>query len=131
MKAYFPPTLDWFEKLDTNLVGDLLERWASPEALQEVPPAEPWTFFRQRRGRHQELTEQRMEGNCQAMPAIRDRAMLEGKRASHGGSERTTATHLLQGIANLDSKTEEAANAHPEVFFLSRCQDREARWRFA
>ena len=56
--------LDWFEKLDTNLVGDLLERWASPEALQEVPPAEPWTFFRQRRGRHQELTEQRMEGNA-------------------------------------------------------------------
>ena len=64
MKAYFPPMLDWFEKLDTNLVGDLLERWASPEALQEVPPAEPWTFFRQRRGRHQELTEQRMEGNA-------------------------------------------------------------------
>ena len=63
-----------------------------------------------------------MEANCQAMPAIRDRAMLEGKRASHGGSERTTATHLLQGIANLDSKTEEAANAHPEVFFLSPCQ---------
>ena len=59
----------------------LLERWASPEELQEVPPAEPWKFFRQRRGRHQELTEQRMEGNCQAMPAIRDRAMLEGKRA--------------------------------------------------
>ena len=74
--------LDWFEKLDTKLVGDLLERWASPEELQEVPPAEPWKFFRQRRGRHQELTEQRMEGNCQAMPAIRDRAMLEGKRAT-------------------------------------------------
>jgi hypothetical protein len=67
LKAYFPPTLDWFEKLDTKLVGDLLERWASPEELQEVPPAEPWKFFRQRRGRHQGLTEQRMEGNCQAM----------------------------------------------------------------
>jgi hypothetical protein len=37
--------LDWFEKLDTKLVGDLLERWASPEELQEVPPAEPWKFF--------------------------------------------------------------------------------------
>jgi hypothetical protein len=55
---------DWFEKLDTNLVGDLLERWASPEELQEVPPAEPWKFFRQRRGRHQEIPEQRMEVNC-------------------------------------------------------------------
>jgi hypothetical protein len=40
-----------------------------------------WKFFRQRRGRHQELTEQHMEGNCQTVPANRDRAMLEGKRA--------------------------------------------------
>ena len=111
----------------------LLERWASPEELQEVPPAEPWKFFRQRRGRHQELTEQRMEGNCQARPchAGHSGSSDAGGETSHGGSERTTATHLLQGIANLDSKTEEAANAHPEVFFLSRCQDREARWRYA
>jgi hypothetical protein len=41
-----------------------------------------------------------------------------GGETSHGGSERTTATHLLQGIANLDSKIEEAANAHPDFFIF-------------
>jgi len=38
-------------------------------------------FFRRRRGRHGELTEWRMQGIGQAMPAIRDRAVIEAKQA--------------------------------------------------
>jgi hypothetical protein len=117
LKAYFPPMLDWFEKLDTNLVGDLLERWASPEELQEVPPAEPWKFFRQHRGAG---IKNSPSSAWRATPghAGHSGSSDAGGETSHGGSERTTATHLLQGIANLDSKTEEAANAHPEVFIF-------------
>ena len=36
LKVYFPQMLEWFEKLDTKLVCDLLERWPSLEELQKV-----------------------------------------------------------------------------------------------
>src|SRR5260370_18214652 len=79
LKVYFPQMLEWFEKLDTKLVCDLLERWPSLEELQKVPPAELRKFFGQHRGRHQELTERRLERIGQAIPAIRDRAVLEAQ----------------------------------------------------
>src|ERR1700736_392358 len=117
LKVYFPQMLEWFEKLDTMLVCDLLERWPSLEELQKVPPAELRKFFGQHRGRHQELTERRLEGIGQAMPAIRDRAVLEAKRAVAQVSAQLLRT-LLQGIANLDSKIEEAASTHPDFFIF-------------
>ena len=117
LKVYFPQMLEWFEKLDTKLVCDLLERWPSLEELQKVPPAELRKFFRQHRGRHQELTERRLQGIRQAMPAIQDRAVLEAKRAVAQVSAQLLRT-LLQGIANLDSKIEEAASTHPDFFIF-------------
>ena len=117
LKVYFPQMLEWFETLDTKLVCDLLERWPSLEELQKVPPAQLRRFFRQHRGRHQEFTERRLQGIGQAMPAIQDRAVLEAKRAMVQVSAQLLRT-LLQGIANLDSKIEEAANAHPDFFIF-------------
>jgi transposase len=117
LKVYFPQMLEWFENLDTKLVCDLLERWPSLEELQKVPPTQLRRFFRQHRGRHQEFTERRLQGIGQAMPAIQDRAVLEAKRAMVQVSAQLLRT-LLQGIANLDSKIEEAANAHPDFFIF-------------
>jgi transposase len=117
LKIYFPQMLEWFETLDTKLVCDLLERWPSLEELQKVPPAQLRRFFGQHRGRHQELTERRLQGIRQAMPAIQDRAVLEAKQAVVQVSARLLRT-LLQGIADLGSKIEEAANAHPDFFIF-------------
>jgi transposase len=117
LKVYFRQMLEWFEKLDTKLVCDLLERWPSLEELQKVPPAELRKFFSQHRGRHQELTERRLKGIGQAMPAIRDRAVLEAKRAMVQVSAQLLRI-LLEGIANLDSKIEEAVSAHPDFFIF-------------
>ena len=61
-----------FVVVDTKLACDFLERWPSLEELQQVRSGEVKKFFRHRRGRHGELTEWRMEGISQAMPAIRD-----------------------------------------------------------
>jgi hypothetical protein len=80
LKLYFPQMLEWFAKLDSNLVCDLLERWPSLEELQGVRAGEVKKFFRHRRGRHGELTEWRMQGISQATPAIRDRAVIEAKQ---------------------------------------------------
>lgn len=117
LKVYFPQMLGWFAKLDTKLVCDLLERWPSLEELQAVSPGEVKKFFRHRRGRHGELTEWRMQGIGQAMPAIRDRAVIEAKRTVVQVIAQLLRT-LLEGIATLDRKIAEAAEVHPDYFIF-------------
>jgi len=117
LKVYFPQMLEWFAKLDSKLVCDFLERWPSLEELQKVPSGELKRFFRHRRGRHGELTEWRMQGIGQAMPAIRDRAVLEAKRTVVQVLAQLLRT-LLEGIATLDRKIAEAAEAHPDFFIF-------------
>ena len=93
--------LEWFAKLDSKLVCDVLERWPSLEELQKVPSSELKKFFRHRRGRQGELTELRIYGISQAMPAIRDRAVIEAKRTVVQVIAQLVRT-LLEGIATLD-----------------------------
>jgi len=123
--------LEWFAKLDTKLACEFLERWPSLEELQAAAPAEVRKFFRQHRGRHPELTEWRLQGIGQAMSAIRDRAVIEAKRMVVQVIARVLRT-LLEGIAALDGKITEAAEAHPDFFsFSSRFREPEQRWRHA
>ena len=61
LKVYFPQVLDWFGRLDTELVCALLERWPALEELQKASPASVRAFFRQHRCRDRERIEHRME----------------------------------------------------------------------
>jgi transposase len=117
LKLYFPQMLEWFAKLDSNLVCDLLERWPWLEELQGVRAGEVKKFFRHRRGRHGELTEWRMQGISQATPAIRDRAVIEAKQTVVQVIAQLLRT-LLEGIATLDRKIAEAAEVHPDFFIF-------------
>ena len=130
LKVYFPQVLEWFARLDTKLACEFLEHWPSLEELQSSSPAEVRKFFRRRRGRHGELTEWRMQGIGQAMPAIRDRAVIEAKRLVVQVIARLLRT-LLEGIATLDSKIAEAAEAHPDFFIFQSFPEPERRWRHA
>jgi len=87
------------------------------EELQAVPAGEVKKFFRHRRGRQGELTEWRMQGISQAMPAIRDRAVIEAKQTVVQVMAQLVRT-LLEGIATLDRKIDEAAEAHPDFFIF-------------
>jgi hypothetical protein len=115
--VYFPQILEWSAKLDSKLVCDFLERWPSLEELQKVPTAELKKFFRHRRGRHGELTEWRMQGIGQAMPAIRDRAVIEAKQTVVQVIAQLLR-NLMEGIATLDRKIAEAAEVHPDYFIF-------------
>lgn len=117
LKIYFPQMLGWFDRLDTELVCALLERWPTLEELQKVPPARLRTFFRKHRCRDQELIEHRMVGIQQAIPATRDRAVIEAKSAVVKVSAQLIRS-LVCGIADLDRKIEEAAAAHPDFFIF-------------
>jgi hypothetical protein len=117
LKVYFPQMLEWFAKLDSKLVCDLWERWPSLEELQKVASAELKKFFRQGRGRHGELTAWRMQGISQAMPAIRDRAVIEAKQMVVQVLAQLVRA-LLEGIATLDRKIAEATEGHPDFFIF-------------
>jgi Transposase IS116/IS110/IS902 family./Transposase. len=117
LKIYFPQMLDWFEHLDTELVCALLERWPTLEELQKVPPAKLRTFFCKHHCRDQELIERRMLAIRQAMPAIGDRAVIEAKSMVVKVSVQLIRS-LLEGIADLDEKIEEAAAVHPDFFIF-------------
>jgi transposase len=116
-KIYFPQVLDWFERLDTELVGDLLERWPTLEELQKVPPAKLRTFFRKHYCRDDALIERRLLAIRQAIPAIRDRAVIEAKSMVVRVIVQVIVS-LLEGIADLDKKIEEAAAVHPDFFIF-------------
>ena len=118
LKIYFPQMLDWFEHLDTELVCALLLRWPTLEELQKVPPAQLRTFFRKHHNRDQELIERRILAIRQAIPAIRDRAVIEAKSTVVKVIVRLIRS-LLEGIADLEEKIEEAAAAHPDFFIFN------------
>jgi len=117
LKIYFPQMLEWFEQLDTELVCTLLERWPTLEELQKVPPPRLRTFFHKQRCRYPELIERRLVGIRQAIPAIRDRAVIEAKSAVVKVNAQVIRS-LVRGIADLDRKIEEAAAAHPDFFIF-------------
>jgi transposase len=117
LKIYLPQMLDWFEHLDSELVCALLERWPTLEELQKVPPAKLRTFFRKHHCRDQEQIERRMLAIRQAIPAIRDRAVIEAKSTIVKVIVQLIRS-LVEGIANLDEKIEEAAAAHPDFFIF-------------
>ena len=117
LKIYFPQMLDWFERLDTELVCALLERWPTLEELQKVPPAKLRAFFQKYHCRDQELIERRIVAIRQAIPAIRDRAVIEATSTLVKVIVQLIRS-LMEGIANLDEKVEEAAAAHPDFFIF-------------
>ena len=117
LKVYFPQMLDWFERLDTELVCALLERWPTLEELQKVPPPKLRTFFHQHHCRDQELIERRIVAIRQAIPAIRDGAVIEAKSTGVKVIVQLIRS-LVEGIANFDEKVEQAAAAHPDFFIF-------------
>jgi transposase len=115
VKIYFLQMLDWFERLDTELVCGLLERWPTLEEVQKVLPAKLRTFFRKHHSRNQELIEARILAIQQAIPAIRDRAVMEAKSTVVKVIVQLIRS-LVEGIADLDEKIEEAAATHPGFY---------------
>lgn len=118
LKVYFPQMLEWFGRLDSELVCGLLERWPALEELQKASPASLRTFFRKHRCRDRERIECRIEAIRRALPAIQDRAVIEAKSAVVKVIVQLVRI-LIEGIEDLDGQIEEAAAAHPDFFIFN------------
>jgi transposase len=113
LKLYFPQVLNWFQRVDSPLVGDLLGRWPTLEKLQGARPATLRSFFVQHNCRHQEEIERRLEEVRKAIPAIRDPAVIRAGVITVKVLVQLIAT-LREGIHELDREIEQTAAAHPD-----------------
>jgi transposase len=113
LKLYFPQILTWFDEVDSERVGALLKRWPTLSALQRAHRQTLRSFFTRHNCRSAEAIDRRVEQIRQAIPAIRDAAVIQSSVAMAEVLTRLIAT-LRQGIAELDRQIEHAAAAHPD-----------------
>jgi transposase len=76
LKIYFPQVLKWFDGVDSALVGDLLSKWPTLQALQKAKPSMLEKFFREHNCRKEEKIQERLEQIRGAIPATHDEAVL-------------------------------------------------------
>jgi transposase len=113
LKLYFPQMLDWFDAVDSPLVGAMLKRWPTLETLQKARPDTVRAFFTAHNCRSQELIERRLDQIRQAVPAVRDKALIEAAQAMTKVLMELIAT-LREGIASFDCQIAQAVAVHPD-----------------
>ena len=114
LKVYFPQLLHWFDDVTTPLVGAMLQRWPSLQALQRSHPGTIRKFFHQHNCRAEKLIEERISAIYQAVPASDDTAVLEAGALTARGLVALLAT-LRVNIAEFDRRIAELVDCHPDA----------------
>jgi transposase len=113
LKLYFPQVLNWFNDVDSELVGAFLERWPTLDALQRARPSTLHEFFRQHNCRSEQRIQERVEQSRKAIPATHDQAVIRSAVATVSVLVRLIQT-LRDGIAALDEEIRQLAITHPD-----------------
>lgn len=113
LKQVFPQILQLFDDPASPLVGDLLLRWPSLQALQKVSGKTLRTFLHQHNCRSEERIQQRLDQIRQAVPATTDPALLETATLCIENSVRVLA-QIRSGIQSFDRRIAEVYQSHPD-----------------
>jgi transposase len=113
LKMYFPQILQWFEEVDSALVGALLEQWGTLPELQRAHAETLRKFFHQHNSRDEERIRQRIEAIQGATPATRDGAIVEGESRKARVLAAVIGT-LRSHIEEYDRRIAEVVAAHPD-----------------
>lgn len=113
LKLYFPQVLDWFGKVDSPLLGAVLQRWPTLPDLQKARPQTIRSFCAQHHCRHAELIEERIRKIRAATPAIRDAAVIQPAVILTRNWLAILAT-LRQGVAELDQHIAATTAGHAD-----------------
>ena len=81
LKICFPQVLKWFDDVSSALVGDLLEKWPSLEALQKARTSALEKFLREHNCRDEEKNRWRLEEIRHAVSATHDEAVMGSAKA--------------------------------------------------
>jgi transposase len=118
LKIVFPQLLAWFDSPHSALVGDLLLRWPTLEALQKAAPKTLRKFLERHNCRGEERLHKLLEQIRTALPATRDAALLAAGQASCQTSVRVLEVRRT-AIAQLDRAIAEALVAHPDYAIVA------------
>jgi transposase len=114
LKTYFPQVLQWFDAVDSPLVGAVLERFGSLSELQRAHPGTLRKFFHQHNCRSEERTRERIAAIQQAMPATQDAAIIEGACFQARALAAVIAT-LWSQIRQFERRIGKLVGEHPEA----------------
>jgi transposase len=114
LKQVFPQILEWFDDPASALVGKLLQRWPTLEALQKATPRSLRSFFQKQNCRRPERMEARIAAIGSAVPATNDAALLE--TAQMAMAQLVAALEQLRhSIAAFDRKIAEVYATHEDA----------------
>lgn len=77
LKQYFPQILQWFDEVESPIVGDLLLQWPTLPQLQHCHPGTLKRFLEEHNCRGEERIRQRIECIYAARPATEDAATIQ------------------------------------------------------
>jgi transposase len=99
LKMYFPQILQWFDEVESPLVGAVLKKWSTLPELKRVHAGTLRKFFHEHNCRSRERIQERFQAIQQAMTATEDEAIVVG--------ESVKARALVELLAVLRSQIEE------------------------
>jgi transposase len=113
LKQVFPQILQWFDEPACAMVGELLLRWPTLQALQKASPKVLRVFFHRHNCRSKERIEERIQQIRQAVTATHDVALLETGILCIHNSVRLLE-QMRQSIAGFDRQIAETYRHHPD-----------------
>jgi hypothetical protein len=113
LKQVFPQIVHWFDDPASAMVGSLLLRWPTLQALQKASPKVLLKFFSQHNCRGEELIRQRIEQIRQAVIATTDEALMQTGLLCIQNSIALLEI-MRAGIATFDQQIAEIYRNHPD-----------------
>ena len=113
LKQVFPQSLQWFDNPAIPMVGALLRRWPTLQALQKASDKTLRKFFGQQNCRSEERIEERLEQIRKAVVATNDEALMQTGLICIRNSIALLEV-LRAGIAAFDKQIAEVYQTHPD-----------------
>ena len=113
LKQYYPQALQWFDRIDTPLFCDFIERWPTLVQIKRARRTTLQTFFHQHNVRFARVLQARLESIKAASPLTLDQAVITPHRL-----QALVLVDLLRAtlaaIKRFDQEIAELAPKHPD-----------------
>jgi transposase len=113
LKQYYPQVLAWFDRIDTPLLCDFIERWPTLVQVKRARANTLRRFFHDHNLRFEQVVEARISAIREASPLTQDESIIvpyQMKALAMVGQLRL----LLAAIKTFDEKIDSLAAQHPD-----------------
>ncbi len=118
LKQYYPQALEWFDRIDTSLFCDFIERWPTLVQVKRARTTTLQRFFHQHNLRSAHLLETRLSSIKAALPLTLDEAVITPNRL-----QALVLVDLLRAtlvaIKRFDEAIAELSPKHPDYALFS------------